>query len=57
MNTLLITGTDTEVGKTALTTILASYWYKHREGKSLGLMKLLQTKKHTLLLIGQLKIK
>lgn len=43
MNTLLITGTDTEVGKTALTTILASYWYKHREGKSLGLMKLLQT--------------
>lgn len=43
MKTLVIAGTDTEVGKTVLTTILASYWYKYREGKSLGLMKWLQT--------------
>ena len=42
-NTLLITGTDTDVGKTVLTLSLASYWQNHRFCKSLGLMKLMQT--------------
>lgn len=41
--TLLITGTDTEVGKTVLTSCLAAYWRQHHPQQSLGLMKLLQT--------------
>ena len=43
MKTLLITGTDTDVGKTVLTTVLAAYWHQYRSDRSLGLMKLLQT--------------
>ena len=43
MNTLLITGTDTDVGKTVLTTSLAAYWQTYFSHKSLGLMKLIQT--------------
>lgn len=42
MNTLLITGTDTEVGKTVLTTALAAYWQKYQPAKSLGIMKPIQ---------------
>lgn len=43
MGSLLITGTDTEVGKTVLTTALVSYWQSYRFCNSLGLMKLIQT--------------
>lgn len=43
MKTLLITGTDTDVGKTVLTTCLAAYCQQYRSQQSLGLMKLLQT--------------
>ena len=42
MKALLIAGTDTDVGKTILTTALAAYWQTYRS-KSLGLMKLIQT--------------
>lgn len=42
MKPLLITGTDTEVGKTVLTTALVAYWQKYASLKTLGLMKLLQ---------------
>lgn len=40
---LLITGTDTDVGKTVLTTALVAYWQTYRISQSLGLMKLMQT--------------
>jgi dethiobiotin synthetase len=40
---LLITGTDTDVGKTVLTTSLVAYWQRYYGSKCLGLMKLLQT--------------
>ncbi|MEA5537285.1 dethiobiotin synthase [Crocosphaera sp. XPORK-15E] len=43
MKTLLIAGTDTEVGKTVLTTALAAYWQTYSSHKSLGIMKLIQT--------------
>ncbi|MGB3695215.1 MAG: dethiobiotin synthase [Spirulinaceae cyanobacterium] len=43
MANLLITGTDTEVGKTVLTTCLVAYWEKYRSLDKLGLMKLVQT--------------
>jgi dethiobiotin synthetase len=43
MKALLIVGTDTEVGKTILTTSLAAYWRSHFAPKSLALMKLVQT--------------
>jgi dethiobiotin synthetase len=43
MNTLLIAGTDTDVGKTVLTTALVAYWQAYLTSKSLGLMKLIQT--------------
>ncbi|MGL5034920.1 MAG: dethiobiotin synthase, partial [Microcystaceae cyanobacterium] len=43
MQTLLITGTDTDVGKTVLTSAIAAYWQKYRSDQSLGLMKLMQT--------------
>jgi dethiobiotin synthetase len=43
MKALLIVGTDTDVGKTVLTTILTAYWLHQKPGKSLGLMKLIQT--------------
>lgn len=42
MNALLITGTDTEVGKTVLTTALAAYLQYHYSGRSLGMMKPIQ---------------
>lgn len=40
--TLLITGTDTEVGKTVLTTALIAYWQTYRNLADLGIMKLMQ---------------
>lgn len=40
--TLLIVGTDTEVGKTVVTTALVSYWHKYYASGDLGLMKLIQ---------------
>jgi dethiobiotin synthetase len=43
LNTLLITGTDTEAGKTVLTTALAAYWQKYRPQSSLGIMKPIQS--------------
>ncbi|MDY6785810.1 MAG: dethiobiotin synthase [Cyanobacteriota bacterium] len=43
MTTLLIVGTDTEVGKTVLTTALVAYWQAYRSLEELGLMKLMQT--------------
>ncbi|MBW4613384.1 MAG: dethiobiotin synthase [Desmonostoc vinosum HA7617-LM4] len=42
-NTLLITGTDTEAGKTVLTTALAAYWQKYHPQQSLGIMKPIQS--------------
>ena len=41
MNVLLITGTDTEVGKTVLTVALAAYWQKYQT-QTFGVMKLIQ---------------
>jgi len=41
VNVLLIAGTDTEVGKTVLTTALAAYWQKYCQA-SLGIMKPIQ---------------
>jgi dethiobiotin synthetase len=43
MQTLLITGTDTDVGKTYLTISLVAYWQTYRFCPCLGLMKLMQT--------------
>lgn len=43
MPALLITGTDTEAGKTVLTTALAAYWQKYQRSRSLGIMKPIQT--------------
>ena len=43
MKTLLITGTDTEAGKTVLTTALAAYWQKYCSDRSLGIMKPMQS--------------
>jgi dethiobiotin synthetase len=43
MNSLLITATDTDVGKTVVTTALVAYWQKYYQEKTLGLIKLLQT--------------
>ena len=42
-NGLLITGTDTEVGKTILTTALTAYWLQHFPKSALGLMKPVQS--------------
>jgi dethiobiotin synthetase len=42
LNTLLITGTDTEIGKTVLTTALVAYWQKYCSSRSLGVMKPIQ---------------
>ena len=44
MNALLITGTDTEIGKTVLTSALAAYWQKYIS-LSLGIMKPIQAGK------------
>ncbi|HEY9637948.1 MAG TPA: dethiobiotin synthase [Coleofasciculaceae cyanobacterium] len=43
MNVLLITGTDTDTGKTVLTCALAAYWQTHRAQKSWGILKPIQT--------------
>jgi dethiobiotin synthetase len=43
VNALLITGTDTDAGKTVLTSALVAYWQKYCRSQSLGLMKPLQT--------------
>ncbi|PSB03549.1 dethiobiotin synthase [Merismopedia glauca] len=43
MNIMLIAGTDTEVGKTVLTTSLAAYWQAYRSLDTLGVMKLIQS--------------
>ncbi len=42
-NALLIAGTDTDVGKTLLTTALVAYWHQHYDARSLGLMKPVQS--------------
>jgi dethiobiotin synthetase len=43
MPNLLIVGTDTDVGKTVVTTALVAYWQTYRSPLTLALMKLLQT--------------
>ncbi|MDJ0729791.1 MAG: dethiobiotin synthase [Crocosphaera sp.] len=43
MTTLLIVGTDTEVGKTVVTSALAAYWQTYHPTESLGVIKLVQT--------------
>jgi dethiobiotin synthetase len=43
LNTLLITGTDTEAGKTVLTTALAAYLQKYYPQRSWGIMKPIQS--------------
>lgn len=43
MKSLLITGTDTDVGKTVATSALIAYWQTYAPSTSLGVMKLLQT--------------
>lgn len=42
-NSLLVAGTNTNVGKTFVTAALVFYQRKYRETKSLGLLKLMQT--------------
>ena len=43
MTTLFIVGTDTEVGKTVVTSAIAAYWQTHHPTESLGVIKLIQT--------------
>jgi dethiobiotin synthetase len=43
LNTLFITGTDTDAGKTVLTTALAAYWQKYYPQRSWGIMKPIQS--------------
>lgn len=43
MNALLITGTDTDAGKTVLTTALAAYWQTYCTAQTLGIFKPIQT--------------
>lgn len=43
MNTLLITGTDTDAGKTVVTAALAAYWQKYYPQRRLGMMKPIQS--------------
>ncbi|MFB2980248.1 dethiobiotin synthase [Microseira sp. BLCC-F43] len=43
MNALLIAGTDTDAGKTVLTSALAAYWQIYCRSRSLGILKPLQT--------------
>ena len=43
LNTLLITGTDTDAGKTVVTAALAAYWQKYYPQRSLGIMKPIQS--------------
>lgn len=42
LNALLVVGTDTEVGKTVLTSALAAYWHTYRDPVALGILKPLQ---------------
>jgi dethiobiotin synthetase len=42
-HSLLITGTDTEAGKTVVTTALAAYWQKYYPQRRLGIMKPIQS--------------
>ncbi|MBE9129307.1 MULTISPECIES: dethiobiotin synthase [unclassified Coleofasciculus] len=42
-NSLLITGTNTETGKTVLTCALAAYWQMYRPQERLGILKPIQT--------------
>lgn len=43
MNALLIAGTDTDAGKTVLTTALAAYWQTYCTDRSLGILKPIQS--------------
>jgi dethiobiotin synthetase len=43
LKTLLITGTDTDAGKTVITTAIAAYWQKHFPQRRLGIMKPIQS--------------
>ncbi|BAZ10985.1 dethiobiotin synthase [Calothrix sp. NIES-4071] len=43
MNSLLITATDTEAGKTVLTTALAAYWQKYYASRSFAILKPIQS--------------
>jgi dethiobiotin synthetase len=43
MKSLLITATDTNAGKTVLTSALAAYWFKYMKNKSLGIIKPVQS--------------
>lgn len=43
MNSILIAATDTNAGKTVLTTALAAYWQTYRSAESLGIFKPIQT--------------
>jgi dethiobiotin synthetase len=43
LKTLLIAGTDTDAGKTVVTTAIAAYWQKHFPQRSLGIMKPIQS--------------
>ncbi|MEA5500311.1 dethiobiotin synthase [Limnoraphis robusta Tam1] len=43
INSLLISGTDTDAGKTVLTTALIAYWKKYCSSHRLGVMKPLQS--------------
>lgn len=42
MNALLIAGTDTDAGKTVLTSALAAYWQAYCRSRSLGMLKPVQ---------------
>ncbi len=43
LNALLITGTDTEVGKTVVTSSLLAYWQKYFPQQSIGVLKPVQS--------------
>lgn len=43
LNALLITGTDTEVGKTVVTSSLLAYWQKYFSQQSVGVLKPVQS--------------
>ncbi|MEL4894297.1 dethiobiotin synthase [Crocosphaera sp. Alani8] len=43
MTTIFIVGTDTEVGKTVVTSALVAYWQTRHPQESLGVIKLIQT--------------
>ena len=43
MQTLLISGTDTEVGKTVVTSALLSYWQRYRQHESIAVFKPIQS--------------